>query len=404
MDSKTPKFTKALAEILDNLKPHTKQCQECQKDFEIMAEDIEFYKKLQVPPPTLCWECRLQRRMAYRPSFAPTFYKKTCSALGHTEKIISVFAEKNPVKVYDDKYYLSDQWEATEFAVDFDAGKNFFEQYKNFALAVPHQTLYKDPNSINSDYVISGVEAKNCYFVSIPYLSENIYYGYLPVMSKDSILINSCQGVEKCFDSASSRKCYECISLINSSDCLQSSFLYDCKNCQNCFMSVNLRNKSYVFKGQQLSKEKYQERIKEINLGSRDTYQELKNEFDILIKKAIKRDVLNIKTEKVIGSDNINSCKGYYIFGLIGVSENNRYSMSADTLADSLDIYGAVKSVEMYNTTTITGGHQIICSAVIRVGLNLEYCIECNNCENCFACFGLKNKKYHIFNKAYFKE
>src|SRR3989338_11485568 len=38
---------------------------------------------------------------------------------------------------------------------------------------------------------------------------------------------------------------------------------------------------------------------------------------------------------------------------------------------------------------------------MIRTGLEMEYCVECNNCEYCFGCVGLKNKKYCIFNKQY---
>ncbi len=131
MPSKTPKFDEALKEVLDNLQPHQKECKECGEEFEIMAEDIEFYKKLQVPPPTLCPRCRLQRRLGQRISFLPIFYKKSCSAPGHTEKIIAYYSEKNPVKVYDDKYYLSDNWEATEFGVNFDVENNFFYNLKN---------------------------------------------------------------------------------------------------------------------------------------------------------------------------------------------------------------------------------------------------------------------------------
>lgn len=40
-------------------------------------------------------------------------------------------------------------------------------------------------------------------------------------------------------------------------------------------------------------------------------------------------------------------------------------------------------------------------SYFIRDGLDLEYCLECHNCQYCFGCIGLRNKKYHIFNKPY---
>src|SRR3989338_1154703 len=121
--NKTPQFDAALNEILNGLAPHERACAQCGVQFRIFAEDIEFYRKLRVPPPTLCPTCRLQRRLAHRTSFLPVFHKKSCSAPGHTEKVVSFYSEANPAKVYDDAYYLSDAWDALEFGVEYDATK-----------------------------------------------------------------------------------------------------------------------------------------------------------------------------------------------------------------------------------------------------------------------------------------
>lgn len=169
MFSKTPNFDKSLNEILENLRPHQRTCQQCEKVFNIFEEDIEFYKKLRVPPPKLCSECRLQRRLGWRINFLPIFYKKTCFTPGHKEKIISFYSEENPVKIYDDDYYLSDKWDALEFGRDYDFSKPFFEQFQQLSLAVPHQSLHKDPKSVDCDYVVSGVSSKNCYYVAVPF-------------------------------------------------------------------------------------------------------------------------------------------------------------------------------------------------------------------------------------------
>ena len=59
MPSKTPKFEAAINEILNDLKPHKKNCKQCGVVFDVFLEDIEFYKKFQVPTPTLCPDCRL---------------------------------------------------------------------------------------------------------------------------------------------------------------------------------------------------------------------------------------------------------------------------------------------------------------------------------------------------------
>ena len=404
MPSKTPKFDQALKEILDNLKPQIRKCQQCGKEFKITAEDIEFYKKLQVPPPTLCPDCREQRRAGHRISYLPIFYKKSCSAPGHTEKIISFYPESNPIKVYDDKYYFSDQWEATEFGVDYDPEKDFFEEYNKFVLRIPHQSLFKDPKSTNSEYVVSGLNSVNCYYATVPLRSENIYYAFLTTDSKDSVQICDLQDSELCFDSVSVKKSYKCISIIESSGCVDSAFLYDCRNCQNCFMSANLRNKSYVFRNKQLSKEEYQEKMKEINLGKRSVYEKLKREFDELTKEAIKKNVKIVRSENCVGDDIFNSKNLFLCFTAKLECENDRYCISITNVKDGMDLFGGVSSSSLYESVGFFNSNNIKFSSQIRQSVNIEYSSECNNCENCFACFGLKNKKYHIFNKPYSEE
>ena len=65
MNSKTPEFDKALDEILKDLKPHARECKKCAQNFEIFKEDIDFYHKLRVPPPTFCPQCRLLHKMIW---------------------------------------------------------------------------------------------------------------------------------------------------------------------------------------------------------------------------------------------------------------------------------------------------------------------------------------------------
>ena len=76
----------------------TKSCQNCKASFTIEPEDFLFYEKIQVPEPTFCPECRLQRRMAWRKE-SPIFYNRQCEATG--EKLISVYNPNGPIKVYD---------------------------------------------------------------------------------------------------------------------------------------------------------------------------------------------------------------------------------------------------------------------------------------------------------------
>jgi hypothetical protein len=394
---KTPNFDNALDEILVNLKPQQKNCQQCGKVFDIFQEDIEFYHKLQVPAPTLCPDCRMQRRLGYRINFLPIFYKKTCSAPGHNEKIISFYSEENSVKVYDDDYYLSDKWDALEFARDYDFNKPVFEQFNQLNLEVPHQSLNKDPKNINCDYVVSGISSKDCYYVALPYYSENIYYSRVPVYSKDCIDVFEVDYCEQCYQSVYVDHCYNCNFCYESQNCLDCSFLYDCRNCSNCFGCSNLRNKHYYFFNQPLTKEKYQNKIKEINLGKRTILNRYQAEFERLLPQVIRKNLNNIKTtEKSLGNDLKESRNCFYVFRALKNCQNLRYVASVDKYIDSMDLFGGTTGSLSYESTGIVFSSNIKFSSLCRNGLNLKYCTECNNCEYCFGCFGLKNKKYCI--------
>ncbi|MBI4094988.1 MAG: hypothetical protein HY435_02225 [Candidatus Liptonbacteria bacterium] len=401
MTSRTPQFDKALDAIFKDLKPHTRACGRCAQDFEILSDDIDFYHKLRVPPPTLCFLCRYERRLGHRQSFKPIFYKKPCSVPGHTEKVITFYPAESTVRVYDDPYYLSDAWDPLTFGQEYDLGQSFFSQWYAFAVTVPHQTLQKDPKSVNSDYVVSGVSSKNCYYVGTPYHSENIYYGRLPVYSKDSIDVEDIDYCEWCYECIRLARCYNCAFCYDSKDCIDSYFLFDCRNCANCFGCVNLMNKSYCFFNEQLTKEEYRKKVEALRLGKRSVLRGYQAKFDEIRKSAIRKHVDNVKVENVVG-DELEECRNcFYAFRVFGGSENIRYISNADRIKESMDVFGSTDSSLLYEATGVPHGNDIKFSILTRTGMALEYCIECNDCEYCFGCFGLRNKKYCIFNKRY---
>lgn len=379
----------------------TKICQNCQNQFVIEPEDFTFYVKIQVPPPTFCPECRLQRRLGWRINFLPIFYKKICSASGHNEKIISFYSDKNPIKVFDDEYYISDKWDALEFGKNYDFSKLFFEQFNELELIVPHQSLQNRTSNVQCNYVVSGASSKNCYYTTIPYHSENIYYAYLPIYSRDSVDVNTISKCELCYESVNIENCYNCNFCYDSINCLDSYFLYDCRNCQNCFGCANLRNKQYCFFNQQFTKEEYQKKMKEINLGKKSVLREYQTKFKKILSLAIRKNIINVKTENVFGNDIRESRNCFYSFLVIGGSENLRYCFSVDKTSDSMDFYGGANSSLVYESTGIIFSSQIKFSYFIVNSLELEYCVECSNCQYCFGCVGLKNRKYCIFNKQY---
>ncbi|MDD5750850.1 MAG: hypothetical protein PHU56_04405, partial [Candidatus Pacebacteria bacterium] len=216
--SQTPVFDKAIDEILVSLKPHKKTCAQCGQVFDVFQEDIEFYKVFRVPPPTLCPRCRLQRRLGHRLNFVPVFYKKSCSAPGHNEKLVSIYSEENPVKVFDSDYYFSDEWDPLGYGRDYDLNRPFFEQFYKLSSVVPHLVIHRDFRNVDCDYTTGGASAKNCYWVGVPYYSENVYYSSVPAYCRDCLDISDGSGCEQCYSSVQIENCYNC------------SFCYDCLN------------------------------------------------------------------------------------------------------------------------------------------------------------------------------
>jgi len=71
-------------------------CSVSGKKFEITDDDLKFYEKMDVPPPTLCPQERQRRRLAWRNP--RTLYKRKCDATG--ENIISIYSPDKPFPVY----------------------------------------------------------------------------------------------------------------------------------------------------------------------------------------------------------------------------------------------------------------------------------------------------------------
>jgi len=61
--------------------------------------------------PTLCPDCRQQRRLAFRNE--RNLYKRKCSATG--EDIISIYSPDKPYRVYNQEFWWSDKWNPLDY-------------------------------------------------------------------------------------------------------------------------------------------------------------------------------------------------------------------------------------------------------------------------------------------------
>src|SRR3989344_8585346 len=111
MPSQTPQFDKALHEYFNSLRADRtgglwKTCRFSSRKFYVRPEDIAFYKKVRVPVPTLDPEERRRNRLASWNSFS--LFKKIST---HSrKKIISIYPQSSPFKVYEHHVWYSDAW------------------------------------------------------------------------------------------------------------------------------------------------------------------------------------------------------------------------------------------------------------------------------------------------------
>ena len=381
----------------------TKNCQNCKKDFIIEPDDFSFYVKIKVPAPTWCPECRSQRRMSWRN--VRNLYRRKCDGLGHNENIITTFSVDKKFISYDQKLWWSDAWDPLIYGKDYDFSKPFFIQFKELLEKVPLPNI-SNLNGIDTEYANMTIDSKNCFLVFSANKNENCSY---------SEGINDCQNVLDTLTSHNNNYVYECIECSNSFNltfsekavnCSDSYFLYDCKNCSNCFGCWNLRNKNYCIFNEQLTKEKFIETIDNFNLQSYINLIKFKDIFSKKSKKCIR------KFANIVGSNNVsgngiefsNNCHNSYD---INKANNSSYVWRFLNIggSDNYDITVGSKPELCYEGQGVGNAYNLKFGVASGNASNSEYSHSCvSNSSNLFGCVSLNSKQYCILNKQYTKE
>ena len=140
------------------------ECKQCQSSFKIDSRDQKYYDRLEVPSPTLCPPCRMQRRYAFRNE--RQLYHRKCDLTG--KEIISIYAPENEggrlLQIYDYDEWWSDKWDQMATGREFDFNRPFFEQFKELQSVAPRLPM-TNMNSENSAYTNMAADNKNCYLL-----------------------------------------------------------------------------------------------------------------------------------------------------------------------------------------------------------------------------------------------
>jgi hypothetical protein len=381
------------------MNPEKKVCQNCRKNFTVQSEDLDFYEKLKVPPPTFCPDCRLQRRILWR--CERSLYKRTCDLCG--KSIISVYSKDKPYKVYCRECFHGDAWDPLSFGRDYDFARSFFEQFKELQHDVPRQFAFAFQN-VNSDYTNGSAFNKNCYLIFVSDHNEDSQYSYSIYNCRNSADLLNSNECELCYECITCVKCYL---VLFSKDCSSSQNLYFCRNlanCHDCVGSANLRNRQYCIFNEQYSKEDYQKKLEELKLSTRAGLEDIGRLAHEFWKKFPQKYIHGFQNQDVAGD---------YIFN----SKNCDRCFDAETLEDCKFLNQANKSKFVYDAYVCVDGSEYSLEFVGGLGArNAKFCLwpftdfdvdyadSCENSNDLFGCVSLHKKQYCILNKQYSKE
>lgn len=383
-------------------------CQLCSQPFTISATEEAFLtqaaptiknKAFTLATPKFCPRCRIIRRCAFRNE--RRLYQRKCDLSG--KEIISIYSQDKPFKVYDQKEWWSDKWDAIDYGQDYDFNRPFFDQFSELMSKVPRLSMMS-ANNENSDYTNCVSHLKNCYLVFSSDYNQDCYYSAWLEASKDCMDTMQVDQSELVYYSFFSQNCHNGNFLINCSECHDSSFLFDCKGSSNCFMSSGLRNKQYYFGNKPYTRKEYEAKIKEVDLGSATQLQALKAQFMNQITTTprlfmyrtgrVQNSSGNLltDTEKCIECfDTLRGQDCMYTQGALDIKSSQHSSFVMGELS--------YENIECVPAPNHSGFNMNSYS-----GSNLWYTDTCmNNCQNCFGCIGLKHKEYCILNKQYTK-
>jgi hypothetical protein len=390
----------------NSVQAEQRACKNCSQDFSIEPADFEYYKKIDVPAPTWCPACRLQRRMLFFNERA--LYKRACDLC--RKEVVSAHHPDAPHPIYCQPCWWSDQWDSLQYGREYDFSRPFFEQFKELRDSFPLPSLTNIYTSnVNSEYCNMTSYLKNCYLLfNADYTEESAFSCYLE-RSKQCYDTDHADLCELCYDCTGLFKCYGVKYSTYVMESVDVLFSRDLHNCSHCFGCINLRNKKYCIFNEQKTKGEYEAEIAKYDLTSIETVNELKRKTEDFFLTQPRKFFNGVGNVNVSG-DYLGWCKNLdHCYDMVG-AEDCKYChfFIIKGGRDCMDVtmWGGVL-VQGFESMAIGGGNNTVkfsfeCWAQAT---NLTYCsrIVAPN-SNLFGCIGLRNKNYCILNKQYSKE
>ena len=387
-----------------------KKCKQCNHEFEITPQEIEFLKKIaptfagekfEIPAPTLCPACRNRRRMSSRNVI--NLYNRKCDLCD--KPTISMYSPDKEQVVYCSDCWWSDKWSPTDFSRDYDPNRSFIEQMTELKKKVPAPALMHSGDE-NSEFINLSNDNKNCYLVFLSGRNEDSYYGYWTEDSKSCVDTNFISFCELCYEGTNLGRCYNVNWSVNCADCRDCYFIEDSSNCSDCIMCSRQSHKQYLYKNKQLTKEEYEKVKAELLANLEDRLDDYKKEFKEVILSRPKKFAQTLRSENCTGDDIFGSKNCINCFRTEG-SEDCQNSSEINLGKDMFDVTGFGLHSELIYESQNIGINSNHCAFIsFAYGLADSYNSEhCYYSKNLFGCVGAKNHaEYCVLNKQYSKQ
>jgi hypothetical protein len=358
---------------------------------------------MKVPAPTFCPLCRTERRLAFR-NERKIFKVKDF----FTQKdIFSLYPDNGQNKSITQEEWFGDNWDAEEYARDYDFSKPFFSQFLELKNDVPVLPLRVE-FMVDSPYSANATALKNSYLCFNSNNSDDCMYCNATDFSKDCVDNSHINHSERCYECFWLQNCYQCYFTIMSVESRNLWFSRDCVGCSDCFGCTNLRKASYCIFNEQYTKEDYRKEIERMNLNSISGISAAREKARAFwLTQPIKSNQ-GLKNINSTGSY-VTNCKNVNESFLMREGENIKYSqyLQVPKNKDCYDASAWGANMELHYETCLCGGNSSnlkFCDNCWPNCKNLEYCAHMFSSSDCFGCVGMRKKQYCIFNKQYTKD
>ncbi|MCX6722624.1 MAG: hypothetical protein NT094_00975 [Candidatus Staskawiczbacteria bacterium] len=388
------------------MQQETKQCQNCKNDFIIEADDFAFYEKIKVPTPMWCPECRMIRRLACHNCWF--LYYRNCDKCG--VRTLSMYPPEQKITVYCQPCWWADNWDGTEYAMNYDKSRSFLEQVKELSEKTPYAALETTYSTLeNCDYSNAIAYSKNCTLTTWADHCESVCYSsFLDTLKFSSDCFRG-YASELCYGSIGFSRCYRMFFSDECDDCVDIFFCRNCYGCTKCIGCVNLSGASNCIFNVKYSKEEYEEKLKEFDLESWSNIEKLQKEAQKFWLTKPYRAYHGHSLNKNVTGEYVYESKNSKEVYIFNGGENCKYCqlVTVKPARDCYDYSGWGNNAELLyecfnvgdnvNNVKFSG----FCFPDV---MNVEHSLWCASVKNCFGCVNLKRKSYCILNKEYSPE